>query len=174
MRRISDGQAYQLDKLEETVAKNLSHILRDLDVRTNDGLTTDAKYEISRAWESLAQEGFVSYPRRGVVKITMKGLEEISRDPERQALSDNNVESRPRAESAARLVGADESETAPTYSPPLSPDEIADVEAIASGDIKLRHVSKSELFRIVSVDTEAEAHAERLASLPPTDRHEES
>ena len=174
LRRIADGQPHQLEKLEEVVAKNPSQVPRDLDVQANDGLAADARCEISRAWESLAQEGLVSCPRRGVVKITTKGLEEIGRRPERSALPDDSAQGKPRAGSAARPVVADESEAAPTHSPPLSPGEIADIKAIDSGAIRLRRVSKSELYRIVSADAASEARAERLAPSLPTGRHDVS
>ena len=174
LRRIADGQPHQLEKLEGVVAKSPSQVPRDPDVRANDGPATDAKREISRAREPLAQEGPVSRPRRGVVGITTKGPEEIARRPERPALPNDSVQSKPRAESAARLAGADESEAAPARSPPLSPGEIADIKAIASGAARLRRVSKSELYRIVSADAVSEARAGRLAPSSSTGRHDVS
>ena len=207
LRRIADGQPHQLERLEEVVAKNQSQVPHDPDVQTNDGLATDARCEISRARVSSAQEDLASCPRRGVVRITTKGLEKIGGHPERSALSDDSAQSKPRrgavriatkglekigghpersalsddsaqskprAGSAARPVVADESEAAPARSPPLSPDEIADIKAIASGAIGLRRVSKSELYRIVSTDAGAEARAERPAPSLPAGRHDGS
>ena len=63
----------------------------------------------------------------------------------------------------ARPSAADAAGDDPSHSPPLSPEEIADIEAIASGSVKLRHVSKSELFRLIS---EGPKHAERHAPQP--------
>ena len=53
-------------------------------------------------------------------------------------------------------VGTAESDPLP--SPPLSSEEIADIKAIASGAVEIRHVTKSELYRIVSDDTGSRAH----------------
>ena len=53
---------------------------------------------------------------------------------------------RSRARQGYRPAG--EADDRPVYSPPLSPEELADIEALASGADKLRPVTMSELDRI--------------------------
>ena len=49
----------------------------------------------------------------------------------------------------------------PVYSPPLSPEEIADIEAIASGAVKLRRMSKEEFLRMIDRATGFDAQGAR-------------
>ena len=72
----------------------------------------------------------------------------------RQALA--QVGARAAEDPRPAAVGTAESDPLP--SPPLSPEEIADIKAIASGAVEIRHVTKSELYRIVSDDTGSRAH----------------
>lgn len=161
LRRIADGKVHQSEDLAEAIARDTNPVRRDPAARARGGPAADAMCEISRALESLAQAGLVSHPRRGTVKITTMGLEEVGGDPGRPEMPDSSAQSRARAGGADRPAGADKPEAGPLASPPLSPEEIANIKAIASGAAKLRHVSKAELFRIVSGDAGPRAHAGR-------------
>lgn len=48
----------------------------------------------------------------------------------------------------------------PISSPPLSPEELADIEAIASGAVKLRRMSKSEFIRMITDAAKPKVHVE--------------
>lgn len=68
---------------------------------------------------------------------------------------------RDRADTALDSCLAGAADDRPVYSPPLSPEELADIEAVASGAVKLRRVSKSEFIRMLAKAAEPDAAAAR-------------
>lgn len=68
---------------------------------------------------------------------------------------------RDRADTALDSCLAGAADDRPVYSPPLSPEEIADIKAVASGAVKLRRVSKSEFLRMLAKAAEPDAAAAR-------------
>lgn len=152
LRGMADGREYRSDELEGVLAKGMGSVGRDLDARAEIGSAADMRRMIGQVRAYLKRAGLVSYPSRGSVRITEKGLAEIGGDAGCLEMQDGRV----RGE-ATGLEDGDEEWFDQTYSPPLSPAEIADIEAIASGAVKLRRVSKSEFLREIVGDTRPEA-----------------
>ena len=151
LREIADGRIRSVDELEEILAKFTGLVQGDSATRTKSGPASDARHKIGRVKSSLKKAGLVSYPSRGSVRITRKGLAEIGGDPGRLDLQ-TDMPSGARSGKDLPSAPRDAKETSSVYSPPLSPAELADIEAIASGAEKLRPVSMSEFLRIVDGD----------------------
>lgn len=89
-----------------------------------------------------------------------RGLAEIGEYPGSLNVSDGGAHGEAHAggtadSSAGSAIGAD-----PAYSPPLSSEEIADIDAVASGAEKLYCVSKSRFVRTIMGDTKPNADAQ--------------
>lgn len=150
LRGMADGRAYRADELEEVLAEGTDVAGRDLATPAKSALTTDMRGEIGRATTLLKQAGLVSYPDRGLVRITEKGLAKISRDIGRLDMQDGGAPGGAPAGGAKRPAFVNTGEIVTAGSPPLSPGEIAIFDAIASGAEKPYRVSKSELLRNVT------------------------
>ena len=149
LRGISDGRMYSVDRLEEILAERMGLAKHDLSVRTKGGSATDVRRKIGLAKSYLRQAGLVSYPRRGLVMITKRGLAAAGGDPGILPPRDGGARGRARARGAARSAAEGASAKAPAHSPPLSAEEIADIKAFASGSEKMHCVSREEFARIM-------------------------
>ena len=149
LRGMADGRICSVDRLEEILAERMGLAKHDLSVRTKGGSATDVRRKIGLAKSYLRQAGLVSYPRRGLVMITKRGLAAAGGDPGILPPRDGGARGRARARGAVRPAAGGASAKAPAHSPPLSAEEIAYLDAVASGAEKLRRVSKEEFTRII-------------------------
>ena len=163
LRGISDGRMYSVDRLEEILAERMGLARHDLDVRANGGSTTDVRRKIGLSKSYLRQAGLVSYPRRGLVMITRKGLTAAGCDPGILPPRDGGARGRSRAGKAARPATGGAPAASTAYSPPLSAEEIADIKAFASGSEKMHCVSREEFARIIEDAAAARPGAGRRA-----------
>lgn len=159
LREIADGRTRSVGEIEEILARSMGLARADLNARTKNSLAADARHKIGRVKSSLKRAGLVSYPRRGSIKITRKGLAEISGDSGRSELQSGMLR-RASSERTSRPVARGLGRVSTVYSPPLSPAELADIEAIASGAVKLRRVSKSEFIRMITDAAKPKADVE--------------
>lgn len=163
LREIADGRTRSVGEIEEILARSMGLAMDDLNARTKNSLAADARHKIGRVKSSLKRAGLVSYPRRGSVRITRKGLAEIGGDSGRSE-PQSGMSRRAISESASRPVARGSGRVSTVYSPPLSSAELADIEALASGAEKLRPVTMLELVGIFDNDAGPEAHADHPVS----------
>lgn len=159
LRGIADGRTRSVDELEEILAKSAILVRDDSDARTKNSPVSNTRRKIGRVKTSLKKAGLVSYPSRGSVQITRKGLAEIGGDPGRLGLQ-TDMPCGPGLGADFQPAPGGAEGASPVYSPPLSPGEIADIEAIASGAVKLRRMSKAEFIRMIDDAVSSKAHAE--------------
>lgn len=83
LRGIGDGREYTMDDLVKVVAKSMSLSEGDLGRLAPSGKTTQVRYRISWAKSRLKKAEFAYYPSRGLIAITVKGLEALKSNPSR-------------------------------------------------------------------------------------------
>ena len=98
-------------------------------------------------------------PRCAVGGGTGEEPADICGDRGRPDLPDGDARGGACAGRTSRLAAVSVAEDDPSHSPPLSPEEIAIFEAIASGAEKTYRVSESEFARIINGHARPKAHA---------------
>ncbi len=88
------------------------------------------------------------------------GLAEIDGHPGSLNVPNDGAHGEARAGGAAAPSAGSAMEADPTYSPPLSSEEIAGIDAVALGAEKLYCVSKPQFVRIIMGDTKPNADAQ--------------
>lgn len=89
-----------------------------------------------------------------------RGLAEIDGYPGSLNVSDGGAHGEAHSGEAAAPLAGSAIEAGTAYSPPLSSEEIADIDAVASGAEKLYCVSRSQFARIIMGDTKPNADAQ--------------